>query len=104
MEMIKTKIKFYVCLGLMACLSLSISTLNAQVFQKDNLKPLVFTNYLNFKPTLIIDDKSSFMIPKFDRFQLPFFCKMEHKIESISKIAFRFRLGDLNYVNILENK
>jgi hypothetical protein len=36
--------------------------------------------------------------------QLPFFCRMEHKIEQKSNIPFRFRIGDLNYVNALENK
>lgn len=34
----------------------------------------------------------------------PFFCHMESVIEKKSKIALRLRLGDLNYVNMLENK
>lgn len=36
--------------------------------------------------------------------QLPFFCRIEHKIEQKSNIPFRFRIGNLNYVNALENK
>lgn len=49
-------------------------------------------------------DLHSTNIKMFDSATLPFFCKMEHKIEKNSKIAFRFRIGDLNYVNKLENK
>lgn len=35
---------------------------------------------------------------------LPFFCYIESLIEKQSKIAFRFRLGNLDYVNSLEYK
>lgn len=60
---------------------------------------------LSFKPNWEISQiPSAFSIQKFDPVTLPFFCKMEHKIEKNSKIAFRFRVGDLNYVNMLENK
>ena len=59
----------------------------------------------------IIEDKSKLSVATlskpirlFDENQLPFFCKIEHKIEKTSPIALRFRLGDLNYVNMLENK
>ncbi|MFZ1704142.1 MAG: hypothetical protein WAT79_07335 [Saprospiraceae bacterium] len=33
-----------------------------------------------------------------------FFCKIENKIEKQSNVPFRFRLGNLDYVNRLENK
>jgi hypothetical protein len=60
---------------------------------------------LSFKPNWEINQiPNAFSIQKFDPVTLPFFCKMEHKIEKNSKIAFRFRVGDLNYVNMLENK
>lgn len=59
----------------------------------------------------IIEDKSKLSVATlskpillFNSNQLPFFCKIEHKIEKTSPIALRFRLGDLNYVNMLENK
>ena len=59
----------------------------------------------------IIINKSTFQVANlskpillFNSNQLPFFCKIEHKIEKTSPIALRFRLGDLNYVNMLENK
>ncbi|HUR31440.1 MAG TPA: hypothetical protein VMZ69_08395, partial [Saprospiraceae bacterium] len=32
------------------------------------------------------------------------FCKWEHKMESKSKLAPRFRLGSLNYTNWMEGK
>lgn len=35
---------------------------------------------------------------------LPIFCKAEHHIQKKSGIAFRFRLGSLDYVNALEGK
>jgi len=35
---------------------------------------------------------------------LPIFCKAEHQIQKKSGIAFRFRLGSLDYVNALEGK
>lgn len=34
----------------------------------------------------------------------PFFCAIEDRIEKRSAVPFRFRLGSLDYVNILENK
>jgi len=33
-----------------------------------------------------------------------FFCRVENKIEKNSNVGFRFRLGSLDYVNMLENK
>ncbi len=35
---------------------------------------------------------------------LPIFCRAEHLIQKQSGIAFRFRLGSLDYVNALEGK
>ena len=52
-----------------------------------------------YKPTHTLHDFKTF-----NAMTLPFFCKIEHGIEKNSKIAFRFRVGDLNYVNMLENK
>lgn len=59
---------------------------------------------LSFKPDWLISPAKPSSIYLFQAKNLPFFCKMEHKIEKNSNIALRFRLGDLNYVNMLENK
>ena len=36
--------------------------------------------------------------------ELPIFCRAEHLIQKQSGIAFRFRLGSVDYVNALEGK
>jgi len=59
---------------------------------------------LSFRPDLSGLNKTKILFNKFEPNTLPFFCRIEHKIETGSKIAFRFRIGDLNYVNMLENK
>lgn len=35
---------------------------------------------------------------------LPFFCRIENILEKETKIPLRFRIGNLDYVNALENK
>ena len=61
--------------------------------------------YLDFKPNWTHQNKVQLKFVKsFNETSLPFFCKVEHSIEKESKIQFRFRLGELNYVNMLENK
>ena len=42
-----------------------------------------------------------FVVP---RVHQAFFCRVESKIEKKSNVGFRFRLGSLDYVNMLENK
>jgi len=58
----------------------------------------------SFKPSFNVPKSTKLRLNNFDASTLPVFCKIEHKIETVSKIAFRFRLGELNYVNMLENK
>jgi hypothetical protein len=62
-------------------------------------------SYFDFKPNWTNKNKVQLKFVKsFSEKSLPFFCKVEHNIEKESKIQFRFRLGELNYVNMLENK
>ena len=58
----------------------------------------------SFKPQFKIDQSDFLKFNIFDVNKLPIFCFIEHLIEKNSSIALRFRLGDLNYVNMLENK
>lgn len=67
------------------------------------LKPIHTDKLFDFSPNLTITSNRT-IFNRFDANKLPLFCKIEHQIEKSSKIAFRFRLGDLNYVNMLENK
>ncbi|MFZ1749677.1 MAG: hypothetical protein WAU01_05780 [Saprospiraceae bacterium] len=68
------------------------------IFTKDLLVFRTFNTVSHFYDNKVMNGF------RFNKNDLPFFCKIEHKIETGSKIGFRFRLGDLNYVNMLENK
>jgi hypothetical protein len=85
---------------------LLFSPLSAQkIVDKDSTFLIsVFTNkLLDFSPNLT-NTSNRTIFNRFDADKLPLFCKIEHQIEKSSKIAFRFRLGEVNYVNMLENK
>ncbi len=95
----------YKYLHIIIILFLGTLTVNAQMsLAIDTNKVEIANEYLTFKPEFDYQLKSANQFQSFDANKLPFFCRIEHLIESKSKIAFRFRLGDLNYVNMLENK
>jgi len=48
--------------------------------------------------------KSALLLPSFTPKHYGYFCKLESKIETKSKVPLRFRLGSLDYVNYLEQK
>ena len=81
------------------------SYLNAQIYNKNiQSDSSEVREWLMFKPQIYNYSTQKYSTFRFDANRLPFFCKIEHKIEAKSKIPFRFRIGDLNYVNMLENK
>ena len=78
---------------------------NAQTYQKyKETDTTHMREWLSFRPQMSSNNDSRFTNVKFKADNLPFFCKIEHKIEVKSRIPFRFRIGDRNYVNMLENK
>lgn len=104
MHKISWKLRFVlVIFGLLAFSKWGISQTDLKI-QKDSVRFDSLLSTLSFKPSFNLPQSSKFTTNSFDVSTLPVFCKIEHKIESVSKIAFRFRLGELNYVNMLENK
>ena len=66
-------------------------------------KDTASTYFRIFEPFIMTEPSTTFRIlPHFEK--KPFFCALEDRIEKRSAVPFRFRLGSLDYVNILENK
>lgn len=60
---------------------------------------------LSFKPSIVTSySKPNIKHLQFDPEKLPVFCKIEYKIDKATQLQVRFRLGSLDYVNILEGK
>ena len=59
-------------------------------------------NIFNQQETTLIANNP---VPKVYNYEhLAFFCKLEVKIESVTKLPIRFRLGDVQYIEKLEGK
>jgi hypothetical protein len=59
---------------------------------------------LQIKDSVRTISPSMLVSPTFYCNNLAFFCKKEIKIEKVTKIPFRFRLGSVQYVDYLEGK
>ena len=104
MHKIRWKVRFgLVIFGMIAFSTWGISQTEFK-FHNDSIRFDSLLSTQSFKPSFNLPQSSKFTTNSFNASTLPVFCKIEHKIESVSKIAFRFRLGELNYVNMLENK
>lgn len=89
---------YYIYFPLM--LTVSSTVIKAQPDKKQLVYPTHFTG-------LFADSKKCHFSAT--KLRLPgvsqaFFCRVENKIENYSNVGFRFRLGSLDYVNMLENK
>ncbi len=78
--------------------------------KKSNLLLALQQKNISWKPSLFIslvadkDKAKPFLAPDFYASQLGFFCKQEIKMDKITKIPFRFRLGSMEQCNWLEGK
>lgn len=58
-----------------------------------------------FKSPLLNDVLTVFAaLNQFDANGMPFFCRIEYKMEKAANFPVRFRLGDIQYVDYLESK
>ncbi|MCO6464056.1 MAG: hypothetical protein J5I52_07895 [Saprospiraceae bacterium] len=90
---------------LLTCLL--ILSLPCVVMSQNSLSDSLKTPDINirqvFKPVIRLD-QDDVSIQKYNSENLPIFCKMEYKFNKSSNINLRFRLGSLDYVNMLEKK
>ena len=80
---------------------------SSHIFISKNDYNQLFEKHFDFR--LIHDENpNSYLTPQPITLTNPFmrgmFCKMESDIESLSKVAPRFRLGSLNYTEWMEGK
>jgi len=74
-----------------------IDQYKSYIFAK-HLKPLTNNKGANTLNSFILDNSV------FQKNELPIFCKMEFLINQKSQIPVKIRLGDIEYVDMLESK
>ena len=79
----------------------------SQIFISKNDYNQLFEKHFDFR-LIHAENPNSYLIPQPITLTNPFmhgmFCKIESDIESLSKVAPRFRLGSLNYTEWMEGK
>lgn len=84
------------------CLSANAQTTSVE---KSDTPKSTLLNPLELKYSILNKSYSPTAQPKaYSYNDLAFFCKVEVQIEKAAKIPFKFRLGDVRYVDYLEKK
>jgi hypothetical protein len=74
---------------------------NGPLLQSSNRHPLLV------KPWGTTDKKTTYpspFLPRFEASQLPVFCRIEHHLGKKMPMMVKFRLGSVEYVDMLEGK
>ncbi len=86
--------KIYLFVNLLLTVALSVNAQQLQKFSSPNQQRI---DSLRNVPIKIITSD-------YYTHNLAFFCKKELQLEKITKVPFRFRLGNIDYVDYLEGK
>ena len=93
---------FISVIGFFFCLSANAQSTSLE--KSDTLKSTLL-NPLQLKYSILDKSYCPTAQPKaYSYNDLAFFCKVEVQIEKAAKIPFKFRLGDVRYVDYLEKK
>ncbi len=90
------------CITLIACILCSSAV--AQKIVSPGLVNPSLRSPVSPAPSGKVIPLSAFISPSLYTERLGFICRQEWKLEKASGVAFRFRLGSLDYVNRLEGK
>ena len=91
---------------LIFCMIFVVKSLSAQHFALKDSASKAFINFprLNFSPIRSQNYTIRPVAANFYVKNLGFFCLQELKLEAVTRIPFRFRLGSVNYCNWMEGK
>ncbi len=77
---------------------------SAQMLLLQNLPKAVPTSVISIKKLSVSNAPKQIISPGLYVSQLGFFCKQEIKLEKVTKIPFRFRLGSIEDCDRMEGK